>query len=139
MAGTDDAATERTAGPRTSSPDDCTAVPVARGGDIGHIEVSPTWHQIVRCYGAKGFAWGVVETLNAEGLSARTKDPLPVGSHVDFDLELPDGTVPMKGVVEWSRRKQSSAGPAGMGVSFVDLDPKVRARIAALVDNPPEG
>src|SRR5262245_9517877 len=55
----------------------------------------------------------------------RTKKPMPVGTVINFKVELADGQRVMQGTakVQWVREAPTSPKePAGMGVEFINLD-----------------
>lgn len=70
--------------------------------------------------------------VSAGGACIRTSDPLPPGSRVLLELELPDGgAFETLGRVAWSRTVVASGGAveAGCGVEFLGGSEEERARL----------
>ncbi len=62
--------------------------------------------------------------LSRGGLFLPTPEPLAHGDELTLSLRVPgrDRPVSVDAVVQWTREKDSPGGPAGMGVSFRDVD-----------------
>ena len=89
--------------------------------------------------------------ISSGGIFVRSRDPLPPGSPVRFDLQLASGqrVVRGTGVVTWITPPSAPGEPKrlpGMGITFTSLDPESRALVErvvaargadALVDGPP--
>jgi type IV pilus assembly protein PilZ len=64
----------------------------------------------------------LVTDLSEGGLFVRTRRPLPIGTEVELQLELPAGVTRAKGRVVWLRGADD-----GMGIAFVgDLPETIR-------------
>lgn len=81
------------------------------------------------------FYTGLTCDLSLGGLFIATEQPLPLGSKVSFDLALITGkvTVPIAGTVRWLRAEEAPGLPAGMGIQFDELHPRVAKHIHALM------
>lgn len=75
--------------------------------------------------------------MSMTGMFLRSDDPQPPGTRFDFEFVVSD-EAPMifgTGVVVWVRENDEAVDrPAGMGVRFVNLDPKSRRVIRWLMD-----
>lgn len=73
--------------------------------------------------------------LSRGGLFLSTPEPLPKGSPVTLSLRVPgrDHPVTLEAVVQWVRQSDSDGGPAGMGVSFSDVDAIMGTTIDSIV------
>ncbi len=73
-----------------------------------------------------------VTNLSNGGLFLRTDRPLPVGTilYMSIDAGLSDGPIKVVGKVAWERPTGESE-PAGIGVSFMPLEPSEQRRLAA--------
>lgn len=62
--------------------------------------------------------------LSKGGLFLPTPEPLPKGDSLTLSLRIPgrERPVPIEARVRWVRGEDSESGPAGMGVSFHDVD-----------------
>jgi uncharacterized protein (TIGR02266 family) len=69
------------------------------------------------------------------GVFVRCDHPLPAGKGLSLELVLQDGSARLSvlGRVAWVRPEAAAAGPAGMGIRFLDAEPAVLARIEQLV------
>jgi type IV pilus assembly protein PilZ len=66
----------------------------------------------------------LVTDLSEGGLFVRTRKPLPIGTEVALQLELPSGVTRLHGRVVWLR----NAAEDGMGIAFVgEVPPTIRA------------
>lgn len=69
------------------------------------------------------FYAGFTQDISEGGLFVATHEFLPIGSHVDLELELPGGhKLQVRGVVKWVRdpRDPGETIP-GMGIQFEEL------------------
>lgn len=75
--------------------------------------------------------------LSRGGLFVQSAEPLPAGSPLTLTLQIPGEDEPMAldAVVRWSRAFDADEGPAGMGVSFDDVDDLLGERIDQIVAN----
>lgn len=75
--------------------------------------------------------------LSRGGLFVSTEAPEPVGTELVLSLRVPGRTlpVPLKARVRWTRATDSEDGPAGMGLSFADLDAVLGEHIDDLVSH----
>lgn len=83
------------------------------------------------------FFTGFTENISEGGVFVATYEPLPVGTVIDFELQLVPGpgTVPVRGVVCWIREANDytlDVSP-GMGLRFVNLHPQVAEAITRFV------
>ena len=67
------------------------------------------------------------------GLFIETRRPLEVGSEVRLRLERKDASVELPGTVARVREAESPDQPAGMGISFGELQSDQRQALATLV------
>jgi CRP/FNR family cyclic AMP-dependent transcriptional regulator len=76
------------------------------------------------------FINGYIDNIGSGGLFIKTTEPLPVGTLVDLEFNLPqtDQIVHSKARVIWTRPESMSTEkvPPGMGTEFIDMDPKER-------------
>lgn len=75
------------------------------------------------------FFTGLSGDLSEGGVFVATYRAVPVGSKLELDLPLPDGTIRVLGVVRWTRPASDDAKP-GIGVAFEQLAEEDRKRIA---------
>jgi uncharacterized protein (TIGR02266 family) len=75
------------------------------------------------------FFTGLSGDLSEGGVFVATYRDVPLGSKLELDLPLPDGTIQVHGVVKWTRPASEDAKP-GIGVAFESLPEEHRARIA---------
>lgn len=73
--------------------------------------------------------------LSRGGLFVSTPEPLSHGSAVTLSLRVPDHAQPVTidAVVRWVRAEDSDRGPAGMGLSFADVDSILGSTIDSIV------
>jgi uncharacterized protein (TIGR02266 family) len=75
------------------------------------------------------FFTGLSGDLSEGGVFIATYRNLPIGSKLELDLPLPDGTVKVHGIVRWTRPDSEDA-KQGVGVAFEQLPEEDRKRIA---------
>lgn len=78
------------------------------------------------------FYSGFVENMSVGGVFIATHRLRPVGAQVEFSLSLPDGQPPLEGTgeVRWVRvYSETSHGPPGMGIRFLQLDAQGLQRV----------
>ncbi|MFV8756521.1 TIGR02266 family protein [Nannocystaceae bacterium ST9] len=73
--------------------------------------------------------------LSRGGLFISTPTPEPIGTSILLSLRVPGRSVPvtMSAIVRWNRIDESEEGPAGMGLSFADIDAMLGDHIDRLV------
>lgn len=78
---------------------------------------------------------GVTENISEGGLFVATSCPWPEETICQLTLALDDGgpAVSVNGRVTWIREDRGDGLTPGMGVSFVELAPPIRARVQAYV------
>ncbi len=81
--------------------------------------------------GVDEFASKYATNLSDGGMFIRTRDPKPRGTELNFKVEIADGQRVLQGiaVVRWTRADNDPAGPPGMGLEFLKLDPASRALV----------
>ncbi len=81
--------------------------------------------------GLDEFAAKYATNLSDGGMFIRTREPRPVGSELSFKVEIASGQRVLQGtaVVRWTRGADDPAGPPGMGLQFLTLDPASRALV----------
>jgi uncharacterized protein (TIGR02266 family) len=76
----------------------------------------------------QSFVKAYTANVSLGGLFIKTENPLPKEEKFQLKLQLPDIPEPMmiQCQVAWSRRPggQGEAGPAGMGIMFMEMSPK---------------
>lgn len=89
----------------------------------------------VRYRNAGQFLVSYCTNLSRGGLFVSTPTPEPVGTQVLLSLRVPGRTVPatVSAVVRWNRSEENAEGPAGMGLSFADIDAMLGDHIDRLV------
>jgi uncharacterized protein (TIGR02266 family) len=79
------------------------------------------------------FYTGFTQNISSGGLFLATNLIRPIGSIIEFDLKLGSGRgqLPLKGEVRWVREPSEFTRdvPPGMGLKFIDLDPRVAAKM----------
>ncbi len=70
----------------------------------------------------------LLTNLSIEGFFIEKKLPLPVGSIIDFELELDGEKLPLRGKIV-NNYENPVTKNSGAGVHFVDMDKKVKAKI----------
>jgi type IV pilus assembly protein PilZ len=74
--------------------------------------------------------------LSKGGIFIETSSPLPVGSQVDLQFEVPGvGALDVTGQVAWARQGAFDGLPDGMGIQFENLDERYGEIIDGLVRN----
>lgn len=73
--------------------------------------------------------------LSRGGVFVPTELPPPSGTRLTLELRIPGERAPTRldAEVRWVRQFDTDAGPAGMGLSFEDIDARLGERIDALV------
>jgi uncharacterized protein (TIGR02266 family) len=92
----------------------------------------------VKAEGGSGVFFGYAKNLSTGGLFISTVNPKLVGEEFKISFALPESAKGEEDVVScrckvaWTREYDpaSKKGEAGMGLRFLDLDHKVRARIS---------
>ena len=81
------------------------------------------------------FYTGFTSDISEGGLFIATRELVPVGTSVEFELKLGSGRVQVKGLVRWVREYSdlTEQVPPGVGVEFLNLHPKVAAAINAFI------
>lgn len=77
---------------------------------------------------------GVISRIGGGGVFFETPLELPRGENVllKFRIACLDDALVVKGEVRWAAEEREDQ-PAGLGLAFIDLDPKKRARIVEFV------
>jgi len=77
------------------------------------------------------FFAGLTQDVSQGGVFVATYRLVPVGTVLELDLELPDGSrAHVRGEVRWVREPRDGEGRPGLGISFLDLDAATHERIA---------
>lgn len=73
--------------------------------------------------------------ISSGGLFFKTDRPMPVGTMLYMSLEIAAGEPPLKAVGEvvWNR-PVGGPDPAGVGVSFIQIEENERERLAKFLD-----
>lgn len=81
--------------------------------------------------GVDEFASKYATNLSDGGMFIRTREPKPVGTELNFKVEIADGQRVLQGIaiVRWTRGDNNPHGPPGMGLEFLKLDPASRALV----------
>lgn len=89
----------------------------------------------VRYRNAGQFLVSYCTNLSRGGLFVSTRSPEPVGSELVLSLRVPGRMLPvtLRARVRWNRVEDSPEGPAGMGLSFADVDGMLGEHIDRLV------
>lgn len=74
------------------------------------------------------FFVGLTNDISAGGIFVSTYRPLELGSKVEMEFALPEGTIRVKGTVRWRRDGSESSSP-GVGISFEELTPETQKLI----------
>jgi uncharacterized protein (TIGR02266 family) len=74
--------------------------------------------------------------LSIGGMFVKTSSPRSPGTRFGFELNAEEDLTLVRGVgqVVWTRGESGPAGPAGMGVRFVEVDPAGRELIFRIID-----
>ncbi|PRP93485.1 PilZ domain protein [Enhygromyxa salina] len=91
----------------------------------------------VRYRNAGQFLVSYCTNLSRGGLFVSTHEPEPVGTELVLSLRVPDRKLPvtLRARVQWNRTEDEADGPAGMGLSFADVDGVLGEHIDQLVTN----
>ena len=89
----------------------------------------------VRYRNAGQFLVSYCTNLSRGGLFVSTREPEPVGTELVLSLRVPGRALPvtLRARVRWNRSEDSNSGPAGMGLSFADVDAVLGDHIDTLV------
>jgi uncharacterized protein (TIGR02266 family) len=89
----------------------------------------------VRYRNAGQFLVSYCTNLSRGGLFVSTRDPEPVGTELVLSLRVPGRALPvtLRARVRWNRSEDNLDGPAGMGLSFADVDGVLGDHIDRLV------
>jgi len=88
------------------------------------------------CYRNAGqFLVSYCTNLSRGGLFVSTRQPEPIGTEIVLSLRVPSRALPvtLRARVRWNRTKDDAEGPAGMGLSFADVDAVLGEHIDKLV------
>jgi uncharacterized protein (TIGR02266 family) len=82
------------------------------------------------------FYTGFTSDISEGGIFVATRETVPVGTKLTFELKLGSGTIQVNGVVRWTRPyNELMEGVApGVGVEFVNLHPKIAQVVNAFID-----
>ena len=77
------------------------------------------------------FYTGFTQDISEGGVFVATKEILPLGTKVEFELGLGKGRVKVAGEVRWirERNEQTLSVPGGIGISFTEIDGRIATRI----------
>lgn len=91
----------------------------------------------VRYRNAGQFLVSYCTNLSRGGLFVSTRQPEPIGTEIVLSLRVPGRSIPvvLRARVRWSRAEDNDEGPAGMGLSFADVDAVLGDHIDTLVSN----
>jgi uncharacterized protein (TIGR02266 family) len=89
----------------------------------------------VRYRNAGQFLVSYCTNLSRGGLFVSTRTPEPVGTELVLSLRVPGRALPvsLRAQVRWNRPDDNEEGPAGMGLSFADVDAMLGEHIDKLV------
>lgn len=89
----------------------------------------------VRYRNAGQFLVSYCTNLSRGGLFVSTRAPEPVGTELVLSLRVPGRALPvtLRARVRWNRAEDTAEGPAGMGLSFADVDGVLGEHIDRLV------
>ena len=81
------------------------------------------------------FYTGFTSDISEGGIFVATREDVPVGTELTFELKLGSGTVNVAGVVRWIRpyNDMYEDVPPGVGVQFLNLHPKVANAINGFI------
>lgn len=72
--------------------------------------------------------------MSRGGIFISTPEPLDNGTNVELSIMIPGGDeVTIQGVVKWVRPDGTGNVRAGMGIEFINLDDKTRAKLGELM------
>lgn len=91
----------------------------------------------VRYRNAGQFLVSYCTNLSRGGLFVSTRAPEPIGTELVLSLRVPGRALPvtLRATVRWNRNEDGVEGPAGMGLSFADVDGMLGEHIDRLVAN----
>jgi uncharacterized protein (TIGR02266 family) len=91
----------------------------------------------VRYRNAGQFLVSYCTNLSRGGLFVNTRQPEPVGTELVLALAVPGRSEPLslRARVRWTRLEDDAEGPAGMGLSFADVDAMLGEHIDLLVSS----
>lgn len=91
----------------------------------------------VRYRNAGQFLVSYCTNLSRGGLFVSTRQPEPIGTELVLSLCVPGRSLPvtLRARVRWNRAEDTAEGPAGMGLSFADVDGVLGEHIDRLVTN----
>lgn len=82
------------------------------------------------------FYTGFTSDISEGGVFIATRETVPVGTEVSFEMKLGSGSVNVTGIVRWARPyselSDASVAP-GVGVQFTNLHPKVAQIVNAFI------
>lgn len=84
------------------------------------------------CEGENVTVYARIGNLSEGGLFLRTSTPLTLGSRAVLRFGEPG--VEAAATVVWARSSETSGGPAGMGLQFVEVDEPRREQIRRLLE-----
>ncbi|MFO7561702.1 MAG: TIGR02266 family protein [Enhygromyxa sp.] len=89
----------------------------------------------VRYRNAGQFLVSYCTNLSRGGLFVSTRKPEPIGTELVLSLRVPGRSLPvtLRARVRWNRAEDTPEGPAGMGLSFADVDGMLGEHIDHLV------
>jgi uncharacterized protein (TIGR02266 family) len=89
----------------------------------------------VRYRNAGQFLVSYCTNLSRGGLFVSTREPEPIGTELVLSLRVPGRALPvtLRARVRWNRPEDTAEGPAGMGLSFADVDGVLGDHIDRLV------
>ena len=104
---------------------------------IDQVDRSPRVGMVleVRYRNAGQFLVSYCTNLSRGGLFVSTRTPEPIGTELVLSLRVPGRVVPvsLRARVRWSRSEDDESGPAGMGLSFADVDSVLGEHIDRMV------
>ncbi len=104
---------------------------------MNHVERAPRVGMVleVRYRNAGQFLVSYCTNLSRGGLFVSTRQPEPVGTELVLSLRVPGRALPvtLRARVRWNRHEDGDEGPAGMGLSFADVDGVLGEHIDRLV------
>ena len=89
----------------------------------------------VRYRNAGQFLVSYCTNLSRGGLFVSTRTPEPIGTELVLSLRVPGRALPvtLRARVRWNRSEDDESGPAGMGLSFADVDAVLGEHIDRMV------
>ncbi len=85
--------------------------------------------------GVDEFVEKYATNLSPGGMFIRSREPKPLGTVVNFKVEIAGGTRVLQGsaIVKWVRAPNDPDGPSGMGVEFSSLDASSEALVIRML------